>query len=894
MLKSVFRKGLFKLLTILGLLLSLNVAAQDVEQPNPNVKEIIIVFKTHFDNGYTDKAESVMDKYSTKMMEEALATLEKSRSMPREKQFVWTIPAWPLAQILQRCTPEMKPKVEAAIREGWFVYHGLPVTFETEAADPELLVRSLTWATDLSKKYNLPYPRDAKLTDVPSHSWFLPTLLMNAGIKILHIGCNAVSSSPDVPLIFWWQGPDGSKLMTMYWGKSYGTSLVPDKDWKFKTWLAIVHTNDNQGPPSPEEVEQTLKKAHELAPNATIRIGRISDFYDTIMKENPELPVVRGDMPDTWIHGYMSMPREMKSARQLQKEIYSLELLNTLSNSWSDKKVNIAPYVTRAGEGVLLWDEHTFGMAMSHGTSGDWFYGDKFREERAAGTFKDLEASWKEKGDRVYQAEKVIDPAYEREMRRIASLVNIEGQRIVVYNPLPWVRSGTVTILHQSDIKALKDLRTGVVIPVHNQGNVLKFIARDIPSTGYSTFVPVVGNLPNPPNKPIADMKTNILENEYFKIKIDPAKGAIASITDKNSGNEMVDPGSEYGFGQYLYERFSKKNTTDYVDQYVKLRLWWGLSELGRPNLDSTPYHKTLGGKAKVTYASDSVSAKALLLFSEEMGNPHNYSLSFTLYKNLPYIELNWFIDGKQADPWPEAGWISFPFKVANPEFKVGRLSAVIDPSKDIVKGSDFDYYLINSGIAVVDQQRNGYALSTPEAPGISIGTPGLWRYTGKYTPQKANVFVNLYNNQWSTNFTEWIEGSWSAKMYIWSFKGYKNEPSLVTPSEEFRSPLKAALVDGKAGNLPVSSAGIQLSQKGVMVSSFGANGFGEGMVLRLWEQAGEAGKCKITLPEGTSFTKAQPINLRGEKMGDVINVNNNSFETAIGAYQPVSFILSN
>ena len=73
-----------------------NLSAQQSEKPNPNVKEIIFVFKTHFDNGYTDMAESVINKYSTTMMEQALATLEKSRSLPREKQFVWTMPAWPI------------------------------------------------------------------------------------------------------------------------------------------------------------------------------------------------------------------------------------------------------------------------------------------------------------------------------------------------------------------------------------------------------------------------------------------------------------------------------------------------------------------------------------------------------------------------------------------------------------------------------------------------------------------------------------------------------------------------------------------------------------------------------------------------------------------------------
>jgi len=42
---------------------TLNLSAQQSEKPNPNVKEIIFVFKTHFDNGYTNMAESVINKY---------------------------------------------------------------------------------------------------------------------------------------------------------------------------------------------------------------------------------------------------------------------------------------------------------------------------------------------------------------------------------------------------------------------------------------------------------------------------------------------------------------------------------------------------------------------------------------------------------------------------------------------------------------------------------------------------------------------------------------------------------------------------------------------------------------------------------------------------------------
>jgi alpha-mannosidase len=881
---SVFLMLLFVSLT--------NLFAQQAEKPNPDVKEIIFVFKTHFDNGYTDMAESVINKYSTTMMDQALATLEKSRSMPREKQFVWTMPSWPLTKILERCSPEMKPKIEAAIREGWFVYHGLPFTIETEAGDPEALVRALTFSADLSKRFNLPLPRDAKMTDVPSHSWFLPTLLSNAGIQILHLGCNAVSSSPDVPLLFWWQGPDGSKLMTIYWGKDYGTSLVPTADWKFKTWLAIIHTGDNQGPPSPEDVEKVLKRAQELAPNAKLRIGRISDFYDAIMKENPDLPVVRGDMPDTWIHGYMSMPREMKSVRTVQKDIYSLELLNTLTNLWSGKNEDVTSFTAKGAEGALLWDEHTFGMAMSHGESGDWYYGDEFRAQRAAGTYNLLESSWKEKGDRVYQAEKVIEPAYNREIKRISAMVNVDGQRIVVFNPLPWSRSGLVTIQATNKIAALKDLRSGAIVPVDNKGNILRFIAKNIPSTGYATFVPVAGSVPDNALTTTADEKTNVIENEFFRVKIDPLKGSIASVVDKKSGREMVDQSSEFGFGQYIYERFSKQNSNEYIDSYLKVRLSWGISEFGRPKLDDTPYKRVDGGKAKVTYSSDAVSAKAFMQFTKETGNPHNYSITLALYKDLPYLELDWFIDGKPAEPWPEGGWISFPFKIENPEFKVGRLGAVIDPAKDIIKGAGSDFYLINNGVALHDNQMNGFGLSTPDAPGISLDRPGLWKYSRSFIPKKPNVFVNLYNNQWGTNFTEWIEGSWSVKMYLWSFGGYKNEQSLISPNEEFRVPLKATLLSAKPGVLPDSRTGVVLSRKGVLITSYGPNPFGTGTEIRLWEQAGDAGKCKVTLPDGEIFTKAVPVNLRGEKAGNVIPIKDNSFETEIGAYKPATFII--
>ena len=99
------------------------------------------------------------------------------------------------------------------------------------------------------------------MTDVPSHTWIVPTVLKHAGVDFLHLGCNSASGSPDVPLLFWWEGPDGSRVLTMYEASGYGSGLRPPADWPHKTWLALIHTGDNHGPPPPGQVQKLLDQA---------------------------------------------------------------------------------------------------------------------------------------------------------------------------------------------------------------------------------------------------------------------------------------------------------------------------------------------------------------------------------------------------------------------------------------------------------------------------------------------------------------------------------------------------------------------------------------------------------------------------------------------------------
>ena len=86
---------------------------------------------------------------------------------------------------------------------------------------------------------------------------------------------------------------------------------------------------------------------------------------------------------------------------------------------------------------------------------------------------------------------------------------------------------------------------------------------------------------------------------------------------------------------------------------------------------------------------------------------------------------------------------------------------------------------------------------------------------------------------------------------------------------------------------------GLELSMKGVLVTAFGKNPDGDGLILRLWEQAGNSGKCTVSLPEGLEGKVARPVNLRGEITGAPIEIRNNSLSIEIKAYKPYSYIIS-
>ena len=99
------------------------------------------------------------------------------------------------------------------------------------------------------------------------------------------------------------------------YSEGYGGGIFPPEGWKHKSWLTFIHAGDNAGPPTADEVEKVINDIKKAYPHAQIRIGKMADFAEAILEENPDLPVVRGDMSDSWVHGVMSNPSAIALAR---------------------------------------------------------------------------------------------------------------------------------------------------------------------------------------------------------------------------------------------------------------------------------------------------------------------------------------------------------------------------------------------------------------------------------------------------------------------------------------------------------------------------------------------------------------------------------------------------
>jgi alpha-mannosidase len=834
------------------------------------LRRIFVVFKSHLDVGFTGLIDEVLGSYSHVMVPRALEACRQSEAADPAHPFTWTLPAWLLAWCLRTMagSPE-GDELERRVREGRIAWHALPLTTHTELFGLEDLVRGLYVGRELRERFGRTAVA-AKMTDVPGHTWILPTLLRAAGVSFLHLGCNPCSTPPDVPRLFHWEGPDGSRLMTMYSRGGYGTPLLPPPDWNLPVWLALQHTSDNVGPQRAEAIQELLRSVQASFPKAQVTIGSLDDFAHALSELKPRLPVVRQDLADSWIHGVGSMPREVSKLRGLRNRLAALESslgLSMVREPPNSRRFDAAAAsFSAAYESLLLFGEHTWGMDTKLGLNppehgGRVYDKERFREVLASGKYQRILRSWDDKRSFVSQAE--------RQVREAESLLDEPsghrtgesgGQRpgppavtrLEVINHHAWEWNGLVHLGRLGDGVGVFSEADGEELPTAVLDGETWAAVRALPPLssvclGLKTRSgPTRGRRSARSHDATArkDGSALVLENAFVRVRVAREAGGIVSLVNRRSGRDWVDRKAGVPFGAYRYDVYSRREIVDYLKSYAYDLEPWFLDDFGKPGYPAGEHRTFVGTLARASTEKGPGWARLRLAWKQDgdsvrvFGNAPEVEQTITIFDDQPFVELYYAVAAKEECPMLEAGHLVMPLSAARPRFAISRTGSVVDPSSDIARNANRLLHCCDRWVDVHDAGE-GLLVIPYDTPLVSIGSPAIERFDGSAGPGAPSFFFNLFNTQWGTNFPQWIGGSLSSRFRLlphagdwrkaraWEQAAAALQPPRCRPVTARWEPLAGLM---EPSDLPLETVTLKRAEAG------------DGIILRLREPSGRAG----------------------------------------------------
>ena len=368
--------------------------AQTPAAPNPALKHILLVTKCHLDVGFTDTQANVVQKYYSAYYPAAIALAAQLRTTPDGLRYTWTTGSWLLYTYLEQATPAQRKTMEQAIAAGHIAWHALPFSWQTELLPRSMIEGGLSFSQALDRRFDTK-TTGAKMTDVPGHTRGLIAPLVAAGVTLLDIGVNAASTPPEVPDVFRWQNHAGQSITVLYHRHDYGSTLrIPGSDLA----IAVEVKNDNGGPNTLPELQAIHARLHAEYPNATIEAASLTQVADAIQPYAKHLPVVTGEIGDTWIYGIPSDPGKVARFRELSR----------LREEWlAQGKLKSGDATDRAYlQHLLLSAEHTWGTDTKTYLDYQHYRPADLAAAEAAHLpgYAKMETSWQEKRDNITAA----------------------------------------------------------------------------------------------------------------------------------------------------------------------------------------------------------------------------------------------------------------------------------------------------------------------------------------------------------------------------------------------------------------------------------------------------------------------------------------------------------
>jgi len=465
--------------------------------------------------------------------------------------------------------PLMNAEIKRRIKEGrWEIVGGMWVEPDLNIPDGESTARSLL----IGKRwFQKEYGVDVHIgwnPDSFGYNWQLPQIYKKSGVDYFVTQKMAWNDTNQLPFkLFWWESPDGSKVLTYFPHDYVHTDLNPVRladdlatARKQAPGLAemmdLYGVGDHGGGPTRAILDEGV---HWMQPDKIVppmRFGTASAYFHDIASKidgnSPEwdytsiargyteppapapgqisIPTWKSELYFEYHRGVMTTQANHKRNMR-QSSMWALNAEKYASLAWLDGESYPADTLTEAWKKITFNDFHDLGAGSGIGI-----------------IYKDAQRDYN-------QVRWATNEISSNALSTLAAHVNTSvggGVPVFVFNPLAWRRSGLVTL----DVQ-MPSAIAGPLSVVDPQGNVLPsevlgndqatnthrllVDVKNVPSMGY-TILHVV-----PGAKPVAtDLKVSglTMENANLRVMVDPKTGCITSLFDKHSNFESLAGGA--------------------------------------------------------------------------------------------------------------------------------------------------------------------------------------------------------------------------------------------------------------------------------------------------------------------------------------------------------------
>src|SRR5229473_2633956 len=521
---------------------SLRQAQTRLERLDPWLKQFTIraVGNSHIDMAWlwpwTETVEVVRNTFRS--------VLDLMREYP---DFKFTMSSARTYEWMEEKYPDLFHEIEQRVKEGrWEVIGGMWVEPDLNMPGGESLVRQIL----VGKHYfHDKFGIDVKIgwnPDSFGYTWQLPQIYKKSGIDYFVtqklLWAHEFTTFPYK--LFWWQAPDGSRLLT-YFPHDYAGGIDADSlGTDLSIWMPSIYgkkltdnpemmhlygVGDHGGGPTRVMLDHAEQLISEDAVFPKIEFSFARTFFSDLEKKLPsmQVPTWNGELYFAYHRGVFTTQAETKRRIRRAEEL----MLN------AEKFASVATLYGRSypqDEMELAWKNLLF----------DHFH-DIMPGSGIAVNYLDAKRNL-EDVDRA--ATEVMHGA----LKEIAAHVNTQGDGVpvMIFNSLSWPRTEVVELEAQLPAPAQQ---IGVfdsaghpaefqLLNLDAETHRARFLLlTSTPRVGYQTyFVRAATKAPSVHSPVKADAHS--LENEFIRLKVDGKSGCMTSLFDKRSGTESLAP----------------------------------------------------------------------------------------------------------------------------------------------------------------------------------------------------------------------------------------------------------------------------------------------------------------------------------------------------------------